>query len=307
MKNKIFIILAFAFISLTVKGQQFPLLSTYDQNLNLVNPAKVSESDIKASVFYRNMWTGYDEAPKSFGANVLYKHNNINLGVFFLNDKAGVFNQNVAHVSYSYRMDVSKKLRLSYGVSGGFNLFAIKFNELRLHDENDPLLQTSNGNSMLPDFNIGIVLSSKPNISAKYLKPSSFYAGISVQHLLGVVLDNEIARNDSYLKKHFNLIGGYRHFVSKDIELEEDILMKYIPDVPFQADIGLKMIYNSHYKIGVSYRTSNDVIFKLEIAHNIFTFGYAYDYSIDRNINKNSNEVFLTYKLQKRSASKYRD
>ena len=298
--KKIYILLLILLVSsLELSAQHFPLLSHYEQNMNLLNPAYVPSDKMNAKLIYRNMWTGLVEAPKSVGINLLYRYRNMNFGMFVLNDKAGIFNQNLVHLNYSYRLQLSKKLDLSLGISGGFDLYGMKFEELNLQSNLDPILQSVNNSAFMPDFNIGFVVTKRVLQRKKRMKTNknSYYFGASVQHLTSVVFESDLLRDDSYLSKHFNLMAGFRHRINKEFELEESILLKYVSNVPFQADVMLKVFYLENYWLGISYRSSNDITMKLGLEFNNFAFGYAYDYSINRNIFRSSNEIFLAYRI----------
>ena len=87
--------------SSSIFAQHFPLLTQYELNKNLINPAAVPQEKFNINLFYRNQWTGFAEAPKSMGVNVLARHKKMSFGLFFLNDQSGVFKQNVIHLNYS--------------------------------------------------------------------------------------------------------------------------------------------------------------------------------------------------------------
>ena len=301
--KKIFIITVVIFTSYFTNAQHFPKLSQYELNKNLINPAAVINDNINVNTFYRNQWTGMNVAPKTLGINAYGKFNKMSFGLFILNDKAGVFNQNVIHLSYSYALAVSDDINLQFGLSGGIDMYKIKYSSLNMYHENDPMLFAQDKSSILPDANFGVLLSNVQEDSqwafgSLKRKDPLFYVGISVQHLLGVITKSEVTKNNSYLSRHFNLMGGIKHPLGGgNFQMEETILLKYVKDAPFQADIGFRIFYNNAFWAGLAYRTLNDVVVKVGVAYKYILLGYSYDISFHKIPNFSTHEIVLGFRM----------
>ncbi|MCF6366234.1 MAG: type IX secretion system membrane protein PorP/SprF [Bacteroidales bacterium] len=302
MKKFYILFLVFAYFSFQIRAQHVPLVTQFELNKNLINPAAFSNDELSINLFYRNQWTGFEDAPLTMGINAMKKFNNMNFGLFLINDKAGVFEQNTIHLNYAYDLQVAEKMLLSFGISGGVDLYAINYPELYLRQSSDPFLMTDKNNTALPDFNLGLMLHSANSQGKKVYSSTDtrqeFYAGISIQHILGVITLNDITKNGSYLLKHYNLMGGYLYPVNKDVGLEANVLLKYVKDVPFQASFGVRAIYKKAYWGGISYRSSNDIILKLGlyISQKILV-GYSFDLVTSSIPSKTSHEFVLGYRL----------
>jgi hypothetical protein len=100
-----------------------------------------------------------------------------------------------------------------------------------------------------------------------------------------------------------NLFGyaRYRFILSKFIEMEPGLMVKYFPDVPVSYDVYLNFIYRSILTTGFSYRSkeSVDFILTLQLTSQL-QFGYAYDYPINyaANLSSASHELMLNYQFR---------
>jgi len=296
-------------ITNTVLAQHLPKLSLHEMNKNILNPAAIIEQDIQANLLYKNQWTGFDNAPVNAGINLTNDFGGFAAGLIYLNDQAGVFYQNMVKIQYAYKLQVSKNVIMNFGLAAGINSYRINYQDLNLYHANEPILSTQNENSILPDFDLGILLTNMVPVKtygAAKIPDKAFWVGLSVQHLTGVIITNDFLRDNTYLLRHFNLTGGYRHVLNKTLTLEENMLVKYATGVPLQAEIGVNGFYQDNYWAGLSFRSSMDLILKLGIEYQGIKFGYAYDFAISNIPNHSSHEIVLGYQFgQTSSVPKY--
>lgn len=290
------------FISINSLAQHLPKFSNYEMNKNILNPAAIFDKKTTINLFYKNQWLGFENSPATAGFNIALKYENSGFGAFYLNDKAGVFNQNIFHLNYSYALQVSSETFLNFGLSGGFNVYGISYQNLELHDPNDPYISSTKQSSFLPDLNFGLIFSNIQNtsdfsFSSLAKKYPVYYVGGSVQHLLGVLTDDNIVKNNTYMNRHFNFLGAIMHPVGAFFQLQELLLIKYTFNVPVQAEFGAKFFYRGKYWIGLSYRTSNDIITKIGMKYKFINFGYAFDFSVFKIPNKTSHGIVLGFTI----------
>ncbi len=298
------ILISIILLSSSVFAQHIPKMSQYELNKNLINPAAVTNSDLEANLLYRNQWTGFDSSPKTMGINISKKFKKMSAGLFVLNDKAGVFNQNIIHLNYGYSVPVSRNIFLQFGLSGGLNIYKIQFEELDMYHKNDPNIPLLANSVLLPDFNFGAFLTNlkqKPTSAFGSLAKHDpiFYVGTSIQHIVGVVTTSDIVKNNSYMLQHYNLMGGFKHFVGDVFQMEETILLKYVTGVPLQMDLGFRFFYNQSYWAGFSYRSSNDITAKIGIVYRNILFAYSYDFNISQIPNYNSHEIVIGFRYNR--------
>ncbi|MDA3911409.1 MAG: PorP/SprF family type IX secretion system membrane protein [Bacteroidales bacterium] len=307
---KLFSMLAISILSFTaLHAQHLPKLSLHEMNKNILNPAAMIEQDIQANLLYKNQWTGFENAPVNAGINLTNDFGGFAAGLIYLNDQAGVFQQNMIKIQYAYKLRLNQNIIMNFGLAAGINSYRINYQDLNLYHADEPILSTQNENSILPDFDLGILLTNMiptRSYGASKLPDKAFWVGLSVQHLTGVVITNDFLRDNTYLLRHFNLAGGYKHPINKTFKLEENMLVKYAPDVPIQAEIGINGFYEDNYWAGLSFRSSADLILKLGITYQGIKFGYAYDFAISKIPNHSSHEIVLGYQFgQTSSVPKY--
>ncbi len=291
------------------KAQHLPKFSLHQMNKNILNPAAITDQNIRASLFYKNQWTGMENSPVNAGLNVTNDFGGFSAGLIYLNDKAGVFQQNIIKLQYAYKLRINQKLFLNFGLAAGIDVYQINYQNLTLFHSDDPMLFTQSENSIVPDFDLGIMLTNMIPVrsyAGSKLPDNAFWAGFSIQHLTSLITTNESLRDNSYLLRHFNLSGGYQHPVSDNLKLEENLLIKYVNGVPLQMDLGANIHIDNTYFGGLSYRTGNDITFKAGITFQGIQFAYAYDLSLSKIPNRSSHEILLVYQFgQSKSVPKY--
>src|SRR3989344_3830766 len=157
-------------------AQQDPMFTHYMYNTLAVNPAYAGSRDaLTITALHRSQWLDFKGAPQS---QTLTMHSpianeHIGLGLSVLNDKIGPSNNTSAYVDFAYRMNLNKKSKLAFGISGGAKIFQAKLNTLNLDQTVDPTFENNISNRITPNFGFGA-----------YYSRERFYAGISVPNLL---------------------------------------------------------------------------------------------------------------------------
>lgn len=301
--KKSYILLIFTILSMELSGQHLPKFSLYEVNKQLINPAAPAEKGLLINAFHKKEWAGFESAPQSSGFALYQRLKKSSVGLYYMNDNAGVYNQNLLHLNYSHDAKLSPDVVLNLGGSVGFDIYQIRFNQLNLADLNDPKLPDMAQKAFVPDFNFGIFIHNISK-SGSYVysdnekKLPIWYFGISFQHLVNLSYEADFLQDASYFPRHYYALGGFMHKLNDDFQMEENFLLKYVSDVPFQADFGVKVYYKFDYWTGLSYRTSNDILLKAGFDYKNILFGYAYAYSINKLIHHNSHEISLGYIIE---------
>jgi len=294
------IVLIIILASPGLSAQHLPKFSLWEMNQNSINPAAFVEPELTAKLFYRNQWTGFESAPVNAGINISKGFGGFYTGLVYHNDKAGIFQQNMVQVQYAYKLYLSRDIAMNMGIAGGINAYRINYQELNMYHADDPLIYSAEQSSILPDFNLGIMITNKipqRSYGSSSTKTHGFQAGISVQHLTSAIVTNESIRDNSYLLRHFNFSGSFRHELNRDIDMEESLLAKYVTGVPVQAEIAVRGIYQNTYWLGLSWRSVSDIILKTGIEMNGILFGYAWDLGLSKIPNHSSHEIVLGYRF----------
>src|SRR5690349_18692241 len=129
------LILCFLATAIGAGAQQRPLQSLYMFDPLLVNPAYAGNHvQLSATSIFRNQWVNLEGAPKTLTATVHsgFWKSKMGLGLIATNDKIGIHNQVALYGVYSYKLKLSDKAILSFGVQGGFDNLKSDFTKLNL-------------------------------------------------------------------------------------------------------------------------------------------------------------------------------
>ncbi len=257
--------------------QNFSLYQFFKQGFN---PGYVgSTGPLSGTLDYRNQWVNTDGSPESFNAGVhgllsgnRSKQSRHAMGVLFSHDQIGVSKNNSIALQYAYRLPVSDKMTLSFGLQGSYLQSTTNFGQLQVADFPDPI---ASGSVKANTANIGAGL---------YLYSRRFFAGVSSPGLLNNNEDFSGISNPQSNRQHYYLMAGYVIPVNKQIKLRASGLFKTtILDegkAPAIADFNLAAIFYERLLVGASYRTDNTV---LAIAQIQLTRALNVGYGIDFN------------------------
>ena len=259
-----------------LQAQQLPQLTQFMINDYAVNPAIAGMNDfyqIKTSV--RNQWVGINDAPKTTLLSIYGKNSeHVGLGGSVFNDQVGPTSRSGASMTYAYHLNVTKQVKLSLALSGGFTQFKIDKQGWNIANPSDQLLQGDVIVDLVPDATFGMNIYN-----------DDWYIGVAIPQLLNsklALLDEDFADNvslemDGSLSRHLYVMGAYNLSVSNYWDLQPSILYKSVSSEN-QLDIGLKTIYNDKFWLGMDYRTNGDMAALLGLTiQDKYLIGYSYD------------------------------
>ena len=101
-------------------------------------------------------------------------------------------------------------------------------------------------------------------------------------------------------------MGGFVFNISDNVQLQPQVLLKYVEGAPFDADANLSLILLERYMLGVSYRLggskssgvgeSVDIILGAQISDSFFfSFGYDITMSELKDYNDGTIEAMIRY------------
>ncbi len=288
LRLKLFIVVFCA--GFLAQAQQRPLQSLYMFDPLLINPAYAgNQVQLSATAIYRNQWVNLDGAPQTFTATAHsgFRKYRVGLGFILSNDQIGIHNDFGFYGVYSYKIPVTKKGTLSFGIQGGFNNLRSNFNLLNPKYQGDIA---------------GVISTFNPNVGAGvYFRQSNFYVGFSVPY----ILDNKIIGSDytSVAKQHryYYLMGGATFKVSNILKVVPSTLIRFQDDAPVSMDLNTIFVLYDVVGIGASWRMNDSVIalFELQLNDN-FHVGYAYDITTSalNAYSNGSHEIMLNYRLK---------
>lgn len=269
-------------------------LSQYNYQPLLINPALSGcGTGIEASLAYRKQWNNLQNSPQysTFSLHFPIIHASAGFGLQLTNQSFGQSHQNAVLASFAYKIRVSKGT-LALGLETGFRQFTLNVNDLIIENQNDIVLQNVD-NIISPDLGLGI-----------YFQNKNTHIGLTSKK----ILSQQYSKSFKFFESMY-----YTCYAMKKIKVGIDnqfILASFInidTKVPTIANLTVNYHYNKGLRLGLGYKTSNDLAFIVgfqlnKIIHKInddISIGYAYDKSLSKlnDVSNGSNEIMLTFKF----------
>jgi len=291
-------ILCFAFI---VKGQQLPQQTQFMFNQFAFNPAYAGVTDSwEAVANNRYQWIGITDAPRTFtlAAQGPFKNEKMGIGGMLYTDVVGPTRRLGFQASYAYHLKLSETIKLSFGLSFGFNQWLLDADKITTVDEDDPFFSNGLIKTISADSKFGM-----------YIYHKDWYVGAALPQLLHNTLKfDEIGiEGRSYLEDHFYINAGYIFRIGDDWQIEPTSLVKIAYPAPTKADFAVKVMYKETVWLGGGYRT-NDAYYAMVgfMYNNNLKLGYSYDISHNslKGYNSGSHELMLSVMFGKTKTGK---
>lgn len=277
-------------------AQQHPIFTQYMFNGLVLNPAySGSHESMSLASSLRSQWSGIKGAPQTqvFSIHSPIKFSRSAAGALVIHDQVGVTNQYMAYGTYAYRIPLSKRAKLSFGIQGGVTYYKANFTDLDIVSQNnlsDPAFN-NNESRILPNFGVGAYYYSKRT-----------YVGLS----LPTLINNKWANQDPLMKarqeRHYFLTAGQVFDINPNLKFKPNILLKWVENGPFQYDINANFLIQNMLWAGVSYRMKDavDILLQWNINDQL-SFGYSFGYSTSAlsAVQKGTHEVTLNFRVKK--------
>lgn len=295
-----FIIALILFQSRIALAQNQYNISQYMLYQGFINPAAIStEKVFNAAIFHRSQWVGISGAPTTQGLflNMPFRDAKNTIGLLVLHDKIGVNNSTQLSLAYAYKLKLTPKIDWSFGVNTFVNIVQSNYNSLESDAVYDPSFANNTASVVMPNFKFGT-----------YLRGARYYAGFAIPNLL----ENKIVGTGRGETKfngrnlHYYLQGGYLFSINTKNAIGVSTLIKNASGAPMQIDLNAQYIYNEKLGLGVSYRTSNELVGMVNYQISpMFKLGYAYDYNMSKlsRYTTGSHEIMLIFNMAKNPAA----
>lgn len=295
--NKVMKKLTLIFTTLLVScigySQQDAMYTHYSFNTLAVNPAYAGSRDvITVTGLHRSQWVGFDGAPTT---QTLTIHSpifteSLGFGASLVNDKIGPIKQTSFYIDLSYKINLSSKTKLSFGLKGGGNLMQGDLNNLETTTANDNAFVNIE-NQFMPNAGIGL-----------YLFNENWYFGISSPRVLenSLTLSNTVNTLNKE-KRHYFFIAGYITKLTNTLKFKPTTYIKATEAAPLEADITAMLIFQDKLELGLMARTGDAVGALIGFNFNSqFRAGYSFDWSFQNTTglyNSGSHEIMLRYDI----------
>lgn len=298
MKKKL-LILVLLLSTKVIFAQNQINMGQYMIHQPFMNPAAVgSYTKMTFAGFYRSQWTQFNGAPVTQGFNVIaplkkLKHV-VSLTAF--HDVIGINNNTEISATYAFVSRIGRNSFLSFGLAGSVDLLKSDYNLLHTITPDDPLFVANTGVTPLPDFKFGM-----------YFFRPKFYAGFAIPNLMNnkVIFTSNGASvgGSSFDPKdfHYHFHTGYSFTLNEKWDLNASTLLKQVTGAPLQIDLNAQLMYNELIGLGVSYRTSKEVIGILtyQISKELkLSYAFEYNTGLLGDYSNGSHEILVVYNLK---------
>jgi type IX secretion system PorP/SprF family membrane protein len=289
--TKIIFILLVAF-AVKLKAQQLPQYTNYMLNNYVLNPAVGGIDPYFIGVSTnRYQWAGITDAPRTYimSVNGPTKSLKVGIGGTVYTDIVGPTRRVGFTLSYSYHFEVTKKIKLALGLSGGLTQFKVDGSQIQLKDPSDIVITNGVQQLTSPDFGFGFHL---------YSAKKTWYIGGSIPQMLQsqIRFDQISTSSSSTLARHYFLTGGYKFYITDQFKVEPSFLLQYVPPVPAQINLGLRFIYRNKFWIGGLYRSQDAASILLGYSTNkdiVFMYSYDFTTSAIGKYSSGTNEILI--------------
>lgn len=273
--------------------QQYTIFHNFIETSYYNNPS--ISSPLKKEIFtvYRNHWTGFSGAPKSFlfaSQIPIFLNTNTktysSVGGYLQSDLVGAFKSNTLNFSYSYSFLVSDRLRCSLGSFLGFQQVSLDVTDFNAHHSNDPIIDASNIAILYPDFSFGILFHNNFN-----------FFGISYKNIFKSNWRNLILSENSQNESSLIMTAGKKMKFS-NFSFSPNFLINYSKGSNTLFLLGLDLDYQDKIGIGFISKNSQALIsrFKINFSNNFkIIYGYEFRYSSIVINTTNSHEFLISY------------
>ncbi len=279
-----------------MQAQYDAMFTQYMHNEMFINPAYTGSREALQFTFLdRQQWIGFPGRPitRTFSMNAPMFQNKMGLGLSFLNEQIGELNRNLVYLSYSYRIRVSERGRLAFGLMGGVHMQSLRLSQVNTVDPGDPQFMADINNIGTPNFGYGM-----------YYYTDNFYAGLSIPRMVD---DNLVLSNSGEVLKHLVIKPTKFHYYftigqvfrsSPSLLWKPQVMMKMVMNAPVEFDFNLSALIDELIWVGLAYRTRSDLsgIIGIQISPQ-FLLSYAYDYPLTelQTFTSGSHEIVISY------------
>lgn len=297
--------LLLATASLTAQQDaQFTQFMNYKIGYNAAYAGAPETSEF--TVFAREQWLGLDGSPSSqiLTYNTPLTSSGTGLAARVSRLAIGLEASYQAEISYAYRIQMPRGMRLGLGISGRLSQYAVNFQDATPVQSGgvDQAIPGAQADKLVPNFGFGI-----------YFNTPSFYFGVSAPKLLEANIDfTDGSTTLSREVRHYYAMTGLRLRMGDQLTLVPQALAKYVTGAPFDADFNLTAELGRNLGLGVSYRLGGSTVDgsgeSAGVQANIFMsnhlqLGLNYDLGLSeiRSQHSGSVEVMIRYLVGGRS------
>jgi type IX secretion system PorP/SprF family membrane protein len=289
--------------SVAALAQQEPMHTQFFFNKLAHNPAYAgSELTPEITAAHRSQWIGLEGAPniQNIAFNQPIFNKRVGIGANLSRYSLAITRAITLDMVYAYRIEMTKGT-LGIGIQAGARHFYQNWNDPRIITDvprtADGAIPTAANSKVVANFGAGF-----------YYKTETWYAGIAGKRLYNNNID--FADKGQPLSReviHLNAMFGSTFSLNDDWKLLPQVLLKYVPNAPFDADLNATFSLKDKFFGGLTYRTGNgvtasagesvDVLLGMQATENVF-FCLSYDIGLTPLRKHSSGTIEATVRYQ---------
>ena len=287
-------------------AQQLPQFTQYMYNTIAINPAYAGSREALSIVaLNRNQWVGFENGPQTMTLSIHTPLSNekVGLGLSLIKDDIGYENFTSIYADFSYTINATEELEVSFGLKGGAShfkldddLFIQRGNTFGQIQELQAVLDDPYFNEKLNKWNM--------NFGAGVLfHTTKWYVGLSTPR----IINHDTNSSDLYEsldRVHYYLTGGYVFDLSESIKFKPAFMVKHVKGAALSTDVTANFLFNEKLWLGASYRINDQqrafgAIVDFQVSRQ-FRIGYAYEIPTGeiRSYTQGSHEILLMYEFK---------
>ena len=295
MKRLIILIGLVVFGIAISNAQQLPQFTQYMYNTISVNPAYAGSRDALSIVgLNRNQWAGFDDGPQTQTLSIHspLRNEKLGLGLSLINDKAGFENFTYVYGDFSYTIQTSDDVDLSFGLKAGMTYYKLASELYNLTEVGQDPYFNDKLDRWNANFGAGMLLHSE-----------RWYMGLSIPKLINHDRNND-TEYAALERVHYYAIGGYVFDLSDNVKFKPSFLFKYTKAAPISTDLTANFLFNEKFWVGGSYRFNGDqgafgALVDFQVSDQ-FRVGYTYEVPTGeiRPYTNGTHEILLMYEFR---------
>ncbi|GAA4313111.1 PorP/SprF family type IX secretion system membrane protein [Nibribacter koreensis] len=314
--KKLTISLCFLLSALGASAQSRKHIANFSLFQQYFNPALTGYEGSMVKTYYRDQWTGFEDAPRTIFASVeldaaditawrrsdVMKTRNPDYynrqagakhayGLSVLHDSFGPFVETQVNLSYGSRIRLSEKMSMRAGVAMTYGIQRLNGNKLVIDQDGDQeyldyLGKENRANKL--DVNLGVMLTGQ-----------DAYLGYALQDIAkGEVSSGDEFMEGTYAMQHV-VQAGYRTAVSEHIGFVANGIFRYDSFQKETTEVQAKAVFQNVFWAGGGYRHNLAYTVNAGVRLNQFKVGYVLEMPTGdaQHIGKNTSEFMVTYNL----------
>jgi len=274
-------------LSTAATAQQEPQYTQFMFNKLAYNPGYAgSFVSPTFTAIYRNQWMGIDGAPNTqlLSYNQPLLNERLGVGANLSRSSIGINRTFTVDLVYCYRIPM-RRGHLGIGLQPSVRNFWQNWSDDRLYSSTpagtDVAIPVGTRTKWIVNFGFGAYYSNSEK---------NWYVGAAVPRFLKNNIDfSEFGMDITREERHFNAMGGFTLVANDDLEFMPQLLLKFAPNAPFDAELNVmaglrKKLYGGlTYRAGgdTGYGESLDVLAGVQATKNLFLC-LSYDIGLTR-------------------------